>query len=180
MNGRNPQFKEMKRLFILRHAKSSWDDPAQTDFDRPLNARGREAAPFMGEFMAGRQLLPAIIIGSPAVRAMQTAGLVREAAGFDVPLKYDERIYEATPQMLLTVLSEVSDETTSVLLVGHNPGMEGLVYFLSRELHPMPTAALASISLRTGSWVGLAEGSGTLDGLFKPKQLMKEARGEGG
>lgn len=169
----------MKQLFILRHAKSSWDDPTLADFDRPLNARGRSAAPFMGEFMAGRKLLPELIVSSPAVRAMQTARLCRDAGGFDAPLKYDERIYDATTQTLVSVVSEIPDDIASALIVGHNPGMEGLVRFLSRELHPMPTAAVACISLEIGSWADLDEGSGTLVDLFRPKKLMKEARGEG-
>ncbi len=165
----------MKRLYVLRHAKSSWDDASLADFDRPLNDRGRGAAPFMGELMAGRGLRPDLIVSSPAVRAMQTAQLVKEASGFDVPLRYDERIYEASPQTLLAVVSQISEDAASALIVGHNPGMEGIIRFLTGDLQPMPTAALASIKLAIDRWAAAGEGSGTLEFIIRPKEEMKKA-----
>src|SRR4051794_3906076 len=91
----------MKTLFLLRHAKSSWDDASLSDFERPLNDRGRRTAPFMGEFMRKSGLEPPTMISSPASRAKHTAELARKAAGFKCELKFDERIYEATPGTLI-------------------------------------------------------------------------------
>ena len=167
----------MKSLYILRHAKSSWDDPAQSDFDRPLNERGLSAAPFMGEVMARRGLRPELIVSSPAKRAMQTAGLVKDAAGLSVPIRYDKRVYEASPLMLHTVLAQISEPNGSVLLVGHNPGMEGLIRYLTGEIHPMPTAALAAVSLDIDRWELLGELCGTLEFIIRPKEEMKRLTG---
>jgi phosphohistidine phosphatase len=91
----------MKTLYLLRHAKSSWKDPSLQDFDRPLNGRGREAAPLVGRFIRKRKLRVDLILGSPAARARQTAALVKEAAGLSADLLFDERIYEADVAALL-------------------------------------------------------------------------------
>ena len=167
----------MKHLYLLRHAKSSWDEPAVADFDRPLNARGLETAPFMGELMAERAIRPDLIISSPAKRALETALLVKEASGTDSPLRVDERVYEASPLTLRTVISQVSDEISSVLLVGHNPGMEGLVRHLTGEVQTMPTASLAFVTLNIDSWRAADTGTGILNFLLRPKEEMKRAGG---
>lgn len=163
----------MKRLYILRHAKSSWDDSSLTDFDRPLNKRGLRAAPFMGGYMASNGFAPDLIVSSPAERARQTAELVRESGEFDCPLNFDRRIYEADVRALTQVVSGLADQFDAVLLVGHNPGMEGLVHHLTGEQHEMPTAALAVISLDVDAWPKLSADCGTLDRLVRPKAEMK-------
>jgi phosphohistidine phosphatase len=165
----------MKRLYLLRHAKSSWDDASLADFDRPLNDRGLRAAPFMGELMAERGIRPDVIVSSPAKRAMQTAELVRESSGFDIRIDYDERIYEASLSTLLKVISQLPDDAQSALIVGHNPGMEGIARYLSGELQPMPTATLVSIKLRIDRWALVDEGTGMLEFVVRPKEEMKKA-----
>ena len=165
----------MKRLYLLRHAKSSWDIASLADFDRPLNDRGLKAAPFMGELMASRGMQPALIVSSPARRAMQTAEVVRASSGFDVPLSFDERIYEASLSTLLKVIVQIPADAGSALIVGHNPGMEGIVRYLTGELQPMPTAALASIKLAVDGWAAVGENSGTLEFVIRPKEEMKKA-----
>lgn len=167
----------MKHVYLLRHAKSSWDDAAIADFDRPLNARGLEAAPFMGELMAKRGIRPELIISSPAKRALETAVLIKEASGIDSPLRVDERIYEASPFVLRAVIAQVGDEVEVILLVGHNPGIEGLIRFLTGRSVAMPTAALASVSLNITSWPMADAGSGVLDFVVRPKEEMKLAGG---
>src|ERR1043165_3720669 len=99
----------MKRLLLMRHAKSSWGEASLADFARPLNARGPKAGPLVGLFMRGQKLRPELILSSPAERARQTATLVAEAARLDAPLRYDERIYEATPARLAEVVSQVEE-----------------------------------------------------------------------
>src|SRR5690242_9093233 len=121
----------MKLLYVLRHAKSSWDDASLADYDRPLNDRGLEAAPFMGRLMRERGYLPDAVISSPAKRARKTAKLASEAAGVRSSILFDEQIYEASPQTLVKVLSAVDDKAGSAMVVGHNPGMEGLIRFLT-------------------------------------------------
>jgi phosphohistidine phosphatase len=165
----------MKQLHILRHAKSSWNDPSLRDFDRPLNDRGRKAAPFMGEWMAANGIKPNVIVSSPAERARQTATLAKEAAGFDCPLRFDERIYDATLVDLVAVVSELSEDHGSALIVGHNPGMEALVRYLTGETVEMPTAALASMTLDIEAWKDVEKASGDLDRLVRSKAEMKAA-----
>ena len=166
----------MKRLLLLRHAKSSWDDPNLADFDRPLNPRGLATAPFMGELIARRELQPDEIVSSPAKRAMQTALLVKESAGIDTSLRFDERIYEASPKSLLQVSSELSDELGSAMLVGHNPGFEGFIGFLTGKVEPMPTAALAVIDLNIKTWSKIKGGSGSVNAVIRPKDVMNAAK----
>src|SRR6187549_3648711 len=121
----------MKTLYVLRHAKSSWDNSKLADFDRPLNERGETTAPFMGEFMAEHGFEPQVIVSSPAVRARETARLAKEAAHFAAGIVHDERIYEASPRTLQTVVSSIEDRFESAMLVGHSPGMEGIVRLLT-------------------------------------------------
>lgn len=162
----------MKKLFLLRHAKSSWDDAALADIDRPLNERGKLAAPFMGGLMRRLDLIPDLILTSPAKRARGTAKLVKEAGAFEVMIVTDERIYEASPNNLHQIVSEITDQNNSVVLVGHNPGIEGFVRFLTGKVEPMPTAALAVIDLAVEHWSEVGEGCGTVVKIHRPKQEM--------
>jgi phosphohistidine phosphatase len=163
----------MKRLLLLRHAKSSWDDANLSDFERPLNSRGLVTAPFMGELIAGRELPVDLIVSSPAKRAAETAMLVKENGGLNAELRFDERIYEASPQTLLTVASEFDDSSDNIMLVGHNPGIEGFIGFLTGNIEPMPTAALAIIDLDINTWKDLTSGTGTINTVVRPKEEMK-------
>ena len=133
----------MKTLFILRHAKSSWSDPDLADFDRPLNDRGERAAQFMGELMADKGFAPDVILSSPAVRARQTALLVKDAGGVLSDLVFDDRIYEASPHSLRQVVSEIADSFPSAMLIGHNPGIEGFIRFLTAKNEPMMSEIVA-------------------------------------
>ncbi|MGQ0543689.1 MAG: SixA phosphatase family protein [Blastocatellia bacterium] len=163
----------MKRLFLLRHAKSSWDDSTLSDFDRPLNERGLNAAPFMGELMAKRLLFPDAFISSPAKRALQTVQLFKESAGSNTPIKFDERIYEASPQTLRQVVSEMETRHRSAMIVGHNPGIEGFISLLTGERQPMPTAAIAIIDLKIERWNEIESMTGSLVETIRPKEEMR-------
>lgn len=164
----------MKTLLLLRHAKSSWDNPSLRDFERPLNERGLRAAPLMGRFISQRGLRPDLVVSSPAERARQTAALVLEAAGLAAPLRFDARVYEASAARLLEVVSQTEEPAAALLLVGHNPGMEELIELLTGETRRMPTAALARVTLDADTWAGLGEGAGRLEELTKPKELRTE------
>lgn len=161
----------MKRLFLLRHAKSSWGDPSLADFDRPLNERGLRAAPLVGRLMRERKVRPDLVLCSPAERARQTAALVTGAAGLKAPLRYDERIYDATKAQLLAVIRDAGDDVRELLLVGHNPGLEELLELLTGEARRMPTAALASVRLDADDWAALAPRAARLEWHVRPKEL---------
>lgn len=157
----------------MRHAKSSWTDPSLSDFERPLNERGRRAAPFMGEVLKREGLIPDHIICSPAKRTMETAELVQAAVELDLEIGHDDRIYEATAGELIEVVSEMPETASRALLIGHNPSSEQIVQIITGAIEAMPTAALAVIDLEIGSWAEIAPGKGKLRRLFRPKEEMR-------
>jgi len=162
----------MKTLYLLRHAKSSWDDPGLKDFDRPLNERGLKAAPRMGAYIKKEKIRPDLILSSPAFRAKQTTTLVCEAAGLTgVDIDFDERIYEASAQRLFEIVAGLKDNFDSAMMVGHNPGFEELLAALTGESKRMRTAALACIELNVKKWSDVSANSGKLKWLVKPKDL---------
>ncbi|HEX7174996.1 MAG TPA: histidine phosphatase family protein [Pyrinomonadaceae bacterium] len=161
----------MKTLFVLRHAKSSWDNPGQKDFERPLNERGRRDAPRMGRLMRERAPRPDVILCSPAERTRQTVALFATAAGLDAEPRFDERIYEASAGRLIDVVSEVERGVGSVLLVGHNPGVEELIEALTGSRERMTTAALARVALDIDAWDEVGPECGRLEWVVRPKEL---------
>lgn len=163
----------MMKLLVLRHAKSSWNDASISDFERPLNDRGKRAAPFMGKFMAENRLVPDLIVSSPAARARATTELVAEAMEYSGDAVFDPDIYEASPNTLVRVVAEISDEYRTAMIVGHNPGLESLIYHLTGVFEPMPTAALAVIELNIESWGDVNGESGILLAIYRPRDLMK-------
>ena len=163
----------MKTLYVMRHAKSSWADADLADFDRPLNDRGLRDAPFMGTVMPENGYAPDVILSSPAVRAKETARRAIDGGDLDGELVFDDRIYEASPQTLRQVVSEFDDKNTSAMIVGHNPGVEGFIRFLTGTIEPMPTAALAVIELNIETWNNVAASSGKLVKIIRPKDELK-------
>ncbi len=161
----------MKTILFMRHAKSDWGPQYASDFERPLNARGQRDAPLIAAFLAQHRLLPDVIISSPAVRARMTAEYVAREQRFQGALSFDERIYLASPGMLLTVICSWSDQWNKVMLVGHNPGLEDIIQALSGGRVRMPTAAVASLRLYADTWADVEPGQAHLQWLIKPKIL---------
>jgi phosphohistidine phosphatase len=163
----------MNVLLILRHAKSSWSDGALDDHERPLNARGERDAPRVGRFIREQQLIPAVIISSDAVRARMTAEAVAEAALYRGEIALDHLLYLGGPDDIIAVLRTVPKATVrTVMVVGHNPGLEELIEQLTGEHHELATAALAQITLPIKGWQDLAADTrGALAGLWRPKDL---------
>lgn len=124
-----------RQLFILRHAKSAWDTNAASDFDRPLAKRGQKDVPVMGAWMREHKLIPDCVISSPAERAKQTALGVCHLLNIKAKkIDWDRRVYGADTEELLEVLSELPNKVKSLLLVGHNPGLESLASYLVGDL----------------------------------------------
>jgi phosphohistidine phosphatase len=162
----------MKTLLVLRHAKSSWNDPALDDHERPLNKRGRRDAPRMGELVREYGLIPDVIISSDAVRARLTAEAVAEAARYAGEILLDPHLYLAGPADILSLLRTVRENAETVMIVGHNPGLEELITQLTGEQQDLPTAALAKIALPIEQWRDLKPSTrGTLLGHWRPKEL---------
>ena len=142
----------MKSLVILRHAKSSWKHPELTDYDRPLNKRGKNDALQMGKLIRKEKIIPDIILSSSAIRAHVTAEAVAKACGYKGEVTLDRSLYAAGPEAYFKVLHSLSDDYLKVLVVGHNPGIEELLEILTGEIHLMPTCSMAHLNLQISHW----------------------------
>jgi phosphohistidine phosphatase len=173
----------MHQLLLVRHAKSSWDDPKLVDRDRPLNKRGRRAAASMREAIVDLGLIPDMVLTSPALRVQQTLGALEPWD--ETPLvETIEALYLATANQMLDLLREVNETVRSVMLIGHNPGMQELAGALAassvdseikrRLLAGFPTAALAEFSVAT-RWEQLSAGGARLVRFLTPKALAESA-----
>lgn len=171
----------MKTLTLLRHAKSSWDDPVSRDFDRPLNARGRKAAVTVGRHMRGAQLGFDHVVASPAVRIVETIEQVEQGFGSALAPAWDRRVYLASASSLLDVVHELPPGADSALLIGHNPGLEDLILMLIPDRagdalrdsveEKFPTAALAVMTFDVDDWAGVKADGGTLIRFTRPRDL---------
>jgi phosphohistidine phosphatase len=173
----------MRRLMLLRHAKSDWTTPGARDHDRPLSTRGREAAPKMGAYMARHALVPDLIVASTAARVTETLALLLPA--FKAPPKTtpDARLYETEAEEILTVIKETPRTVHSLLLVGHNPSIAELASLLmasgdvetrAQLIEKFPTAALAVIDFPLDEWGKVHPKSGRLDRFVTPRALDAE------
>jgi len=162
----------MKTLLILRHAKSSWDEPGVPDHDRPLNERGKKDAKRIGQLLLEHGLVPDRIISSTAKRAHKTAGKVAKACGYAGTIETNHRLYLASPIQIIEVLRDLGDPGARLLVVGHNPGLEEFVHHLTGHRELMPTATLAQVSVDIDSWQSLpAPSGGCLVQVWQPKEL---------
>ncbi len=174
----------MKRLTLLRHAKSSWDDPVARDFDRPLNDKGKRAAAIIGKFIKRNATSFDQILASPAVRVIETLEHVEPASGLSFEPKWDRKIYLASSVTLMDVLRSANADAEHVLMVGHNPGLEDLIFDLvpddgSSEARgavevKYPTAALAELSLDIDNWSDITDSCATLNRFTRPRDLDPE------
>jgi phosphohistidine phosphatase len=173
----------MKRLYLLRHAKSSWDDPSLDDHDRPLAPRGRRASGLIAEHLRRERIAPSLVLCSSARRTRET--LERVLPELDpASIRVERRLYGAPPEELLARLREVPRGIDSVMLIGHQPAIQELALQLAgegRELNlvrqKFPTAALATLGF-AGDWGELHTGSAELVAYVKPKELQGSAPSE--
>lgn len=162
----------MKRLTIIRHAKSSWDDPNQRDFDRPLNSRGLQAAPLMGRELKARGFAPDLIVSSPAIRALSTAKIIAELLGYsEARIETDRAIYEATVPELLAVVRALPPAHNHVMLFGHNPGFQELaIHLTNKPLPKMPTCGVVDLDY-PGQWAEWGSAPATRRAFLFPKMF---------
>lgn len=166
----------MKRLYLLRHAKSSWDDPALADHERPLAKRGRRASKVIAKHLDGQRVEPALVLCSPARRTRETLERIASALG-QPEVRFEPELYGASSSELVERLREVPDEVDSVMVIGHNPAVQDLALTLAgggRDAESMqvkfPTAALATLELE-GTWNELGPGRATLIDFVRPREL---------
>lgn len=165
----------MKTLLLMRHAKSSWKDTELSDIDRPLSKRGKQDAPFMGAVLKEKELVPQLILSSTAVRARQTAELLTAACNFGGDIRYLDSFYLAEPSAYLHGLTDLPDVLERVMVIGHNPGLEGLLQLLSGRIEALPTSTIAFLSLPVASWRDVRDDTeGELLELLIPHELKVE------
>ena len=144
-----------RRLVMIRHAKSSWANPSQSDFDRPLNERGEHDAPLMGARLKDMNVLPDLIISSPAKRAKQTARRIADALGYKKDnIQYVDKLYHCIPSVIEDVISEVDNEKQTIFIVAHNPGITDFVNGISDWFRTdnMSTCAAVGAQMEAAEW----------------------------
>jgi phosphohistidine phosphatase len=170
----------MKRLAVLRHAKSSWDEPGLDDFNRPLNERGWKSARRMGRELKRRGVRFDLVLASTAARVRETIDGLAEKYDFEAPIRFEQKIYLASTQTLISLIRELPESVQAPLLVGHNPGLERLLVELTHDDEQgqrgriegkYPTGAFAVIELPSASWGKIEPGSGEIVELILPKEL---------
>ena len=171
----------MKTLGLFRHAKSGWADPRARDFDRPLSERGERGAVLMGHHIRDFGVRFDRVLASPAVRVSETIELASKAFGRSFPVEWDRRIYLASSATLLDLLHGLEGDPQAVLMVGHNPGLEDLIFDLvpddgSSPLRDevevkVPTATFAVLELPAERWSDIRESSARLVHMTRPRDL---------
>jgi phosphohistidine phosphatase len=173
----DPFFRMPRELLLLRHAKSDWDAKSPSDFDRPLAKRGKKDAPRVGEWLYREGLVPDLVVSSPAERARQTAVKVCKSMDFKKKkIAWDEEIYDADVPALLAVLARCPEQAATVLLIGHNPGLEELLRYLAGDEVEspsdgklLPTATLARLEM-PNDWSNLEPGCAQLVNICRPRK----------
>lgn len=162
----------MKLLLLMRHAKSSWDDPGLADHDRPLNKRGKVDGPKMGKLLNNVEIIPEVILCSSAKRARQTVDYLLQTLDFGGRIVYSRELYHSGTEEYLEAIKTIEDSVTAVMIVAHNPGMEiGIEDFTGQTVR-MPTSAIALIRFNLSRWSLLDEESeGELLSVWTPKEL---------
>jgi phosphohistidine phosphatase len=162
----------MKTLLLMRHAKSSWSESGLADHDRPLNKRGKQAAPEMGRLLRKEGLVPDLILCSTARRSRQTAEAVAQACGYEGTVESQRDLYYSDAACYTDILRHLPDRVNCVLLVGHNPESEELLEMLTGSAERMTTAAIAHIDLPIAHWQLLTEALDVpLLHLWRPREL---------
>ncbi|WP_423606461.1 SixA phosphatase family protein [Sphingomonas sp. MS122] len=171
----------MKTLTLLRHAKSSWEDPVARDFDRPLNAKGQRAAVAVGRHLRSEAMRFDHVVASPAARIVETVEQLEQGYGSELAPAWDRRIYLASASSLLDVIHELPAGAERALLIGHNPGLEDLILMLIPDRagdalrdsveEKFPTAALAVMTFEVSDWHAVRADGGTLVRFTRPRDL---------
>ncbi|MGV8026782.1 MAG: histidine phosphatase family protein [Anaerolineaceae bacterium] len=162
----------MKQVFLMRHAKSSWKDANIPDHDRPLKKKGEKDVKTMAKMLKHKKHLPDFILCSSAERAKQTAVIFIKATSFEGKLEYNDKLYMAEVPDLIDAIKGAPKSAKSIMIIGHNPGLEALLQTLTGKVETLPTSSIAYISIPIEKWSELTnEVEGKLKKLWLPKDL---------
>lgn len=162
----------MKKLYIIRHAKSSWKDLMLNDFERPLNKRGENDAPFMGKLLKEKDVFPDAILSSPALRAKTTAQKIAQEINFSKEIIYDRKIYEASVQTLKSVVKSIDDKYSTVFLFGHNPGLKMLAKSIVGFEGNIPTCGIVEVEFDCKKWSDISSKNAKMISFEYPKKYL--------
>lgn len=162
----------MKMLYVIRHAKSSWDDPTLSDFDRPLNKRGKKDAPVIGKRLKHRNVTPDLLLSSPAERALTTCHEIAVEIGYaKSKIKTDKKLYHAEDIEILRIIQSLDHTYSCVWIFGHNPGLTDFVNLLANaDIDNVPTCGVVACSLSIQSWDEAGKGKGSVIFFDYPKR----------
>lgn len=165
----------MRTLYLIRHAKSSWDNPGLRDFNRPLNERGFREAPMMAQLLADQGIRPDLLVSSPAKRAITTALFFAEKFGIEEnQVLREQDIYEASPTEILRIISNLPDSAAVVCLFGHNPTFTEVAnLFAENYIDNIPTCGIVQIESEAEHWNTLYEGNSRVKARFFPKEVNR-------
>jgi len=160
----------MKKLYIIRHAKSSWKDVWLNDFERPLNKRGKLNAPFMGSVLKKQNVMPDIIISSPALRAKTTAKIIAKKVKYSKKIVFNEDVYESSPSILHKILTKIDDKNSIVFLFGHNPELNMLAENYVDFDENIVTCGVVEIEFNCKKWTDIGKENAKLISFDYPKK----------
>lgn len=163
----------MKKLYLVRHAKSSWKYPELSDFERPLNQRGKKDAPKMGKWLRTRKIVPDLIISSPAVRASTTAKIFSEILSYpSEQIRYHDQMYGMGVVTLLDIIKKTEESVKRLMLFGHNPEITSLANTLSDTyIDNIPTCGIYALNIKAEKWKDINDKCSRLDFFQFPKNL---------
>ena len=169
------KIQQMKKLFIIRHAKSSWANSSLPDHQRPLNSRGLRDAPFMGKLLQKTGAQPDLLLSSPANRAFSTACFFAEAFGIpEMEIRKEERIYDAFPSDMVDIIQSLPADLETVFVFGHNPTFTSLANkYAERQIANMPTCSIAQVEADVKNWKDFSPGSAKVVAFHYPGQYFK-------
>jgi len=166
----------MRKIYLVRHAKSSWDNPYLEDFDRPLNKRGKSAAPEMGRRLVEKGIMPDLIISSPALRAAKTAKKICKEIGYDPErIRFYESLYHAGKSTIIQLIKSLDHQVESLMIFGHNPGFNDFASFFIPEFDEnIPTCGVFAINFRISSWSEIEPAQAKLEFFDYPKRKVSQ------
>lgn len=165
----------MKTLLLMRHGKSSWKDESLADHERPLKKRGRKDSKRIAKAILANKLMPDLIFSSSAVRARETVDHVVKTLDYQGKVFYSDELYMGEPQDFIEMLKTLNNDINTVLIVGHNPGLEAYLQIIDGDVESLPTAGLGYLVLVLEDWKEISlDTMGDLIGIWKPKALKEK------
>jgi len=165
----------MKTLLLMRHGKSSWKDESLEDHERPLKKRGRKDSKRIAKAILANELVPDLILSSSAVRARETVDVVVKTLDYQGRIVFSDELFMGEPQDFIEILKTLSNDYETVLIVGHNPGLEAYLQIIDGDVESLPTAGLGYLVLVLEDWNEISlDTMGDLIGIWKPKELKEK------